>query len=108
MVQPYEVELLNAGIQPLPVLQVIVSRLLHASESMDLLLRLNRLPETQGLCRGYSFSTHVLEWSPDYLLLCSAQLQRQAVRTHCQVFYTCFKNVRSDKLWMYSQLSKCF
>jgi len=55
MVQPYEMDLLNAGIRPLPVLQVIVSRLLHASESMDLLLRLNRLSETQGLCHGYSF-----------------------------------------------------
>jgi len=70
MVQPYEMELLNASIQPLPVLQLIVSRLLHASESMDLLLRLNRLSETQGVCR-YLFSTHVLEWSPDYSLLCS-------------------------------------
>jgi len=60
MVQPYEVELLNAGIQLLPVLQVIVSKLLHASESMDLLLRLNRLSETQGVCCGYSFSARVL------------------------------------------------
>ena len=60
MVQPYEVELLNAGIKPLPVLQVIVSKLLHASESMDLLLKLNRLSKTQGVCRDYSFSTHVL------------------------------------------------
>jgi len=102
MVQPYEMELLNAGIQPLPVLQVIVSRLLHASESMDLLLRLNRLSETQGLCLGYSFSTHALEWSPDYLLLCSTQLKRQAVCTHYQVFYTYLKNVHSDKLWMTS------
>jgi len=61
MVQPYEMELLNAGIQPLPVLQEIVSKLLHASESMDLLLRLNRLSKTQGVCCGNSFSTHVLE-----------------------------------------------
>lgn len=55
MVQPYEMELLNAGIQPLPVLQVIVSKLLHASESMDLLLRLNRLSETQGACVSWLF-----------------------------------------------------
>jgi hypothetical protein len=55
MVQPYEVELLSAGFKPLPVLQVIVSKLLHASESMDLLLRLNRLSETEGVCHSYSF-----------------------------------------------------
>lgn len=48
VVQPYETMLLSAGIQPLPVLQVIVSKLLHAGKSMDLLLRLNRLSASQG------------------------------------------------------------
>lgn len=58
VVQPYETELLNAGIQPLPILQVIVSKLLHASSSMDLLLRLNRLSKTKG-CLYEDFLGHI-------------------------------------------------
>jgi hypothetical protein len=55
VIQPYETMLVNAGVQPLPILQMIVGKLLHAGKSMDVLLRLNRLSglrtraETQGM-----------------------------------------------------------
>lgn len=55
IVQPYETMLLKAGIKPLPILQVIVSKLLHASESMDLLMKMGRLTKTRGMCYSYSF-----------------------------------------------------
>jgi hypothetical protein len=47
--------LLKAGIKPLPILQAIVSKLLHASESMDLLVKMDRLTKTQGMFHSYSF-----------------------------------------------------
>jgi hypothetical protein len=54
IVQPYETMLVQAGIKPLPILQVIVRKLLHASESMDVLVKMGRLSETQGLFHSYS------------------------------------------------------
>ncbi|KAJ4444150.1 hypothetical protein ANN_05939 [Periplaneta americana] len=45
IIQPYESELLNGGVKPLPVLQVIVNKALHAGRSIELLRRLDRLSE---------------------------------------------------------------
>ncbi|KAJ9581949.1 hypothetical protein L9F63_003702 [Diploptera punctata] len=48
-VQPYE-ELLNrAGIEPLPVLKLIISNVIHSVSSVDFLLKLNKLPEFNRL-----------------------------------------------------------
>ncbi|KDR22561.1 gamma-tubulin complex component 5 [Zootermopsis nevadensis] len=58
VVHPYETMLVSAGIQPLPVLQVIVGKLLHAGKSMDLLLRLDRLSVSRG-CLCEEFIEHV-------------------------------------------------
>jgi hypothetical protein len=52
--------LLKAGIKPLPILQVIVSKLIYASESMDLLVKMDRLTGTQGMSHSYSFGLFVL------------------------------------------------
>jgi hypothetical protein len=53
VVQPYETMLLQAGIKPLPILHVIVRKLLHASESMDVLVKMGRLTEAQGMYHSY-------------------------------------------------------
>ena len=53
--------LLNAGIEPLPVLRLVVNKVVHSVSSIDLLLRLNKLPEfnkLQGMCNSNTINIY--------------------------------------------------